>query len=205
MSKIFNAGDTVFDIFAGIGPFAIPAAAAKCTVHANDLNPESFKWLQSNCALNKVPQVHCYNMDGREFSKTVVKDELLKLTKNEDNSESSSTVHIIMNLPAIAVEFLDVFYGLLSEGIDLSTSRFPIVNVYCYTFVKAEADLSAVTERVEDALGVSVEDLRLSFVRNVAPYKDMMRLQLTLTREILFGSKERIGEPTAKKRCVEST
>ena len=170
-----------------------------------DLNPESFKWLQSNCTLNKVPQVHCYNMDGREFSKTVVKCELLKLMKNADNSESLSTAHIIMNLPAIAVEFLDVFYGLLSEGIDLGTSRFPIVNVYCYAFVKAEADLSEVTERVEDALGVSVDDLRLSFVRNVAPYKDMMRLQLTLTREILLGTKERIGEPAAKKLCVEST
>lgn len=45
---------TVCDMMAGIGPFAIPAAMEGCQVYANDLNPESTKYLQTNVALNKV-------------------------------------------------------------------------------------------------------------------------------------------------------
>ena len=47
-------GDVVYDVFAGVGPFAVPAARKKCIVFANDLNPDSFKWLQHNMKLNKV-------------------------------------------------------------------------------------------------------------------------------------------------------
>jgi hypothetical protein len=42
------------DMFCGIGPFAIPLAARGCTVHANDLNPLSFKYLLMNAEANKA-------------------------------------------------------------------------------------------------------------------------------------------------------
>jgi 2-polyprenyl-3-methyl-5-hydroxy-6-metoxy-1,4-benzoquinol methylase len=42
------------DMFAGVGPFAVPAASKGCIVHANDLNPNSFKYLQQNAKINKV-------------------------------------------------------------------------------------------------------------------------------------------------------
>ena len=45
----------VGDAFAGIGPFAIPAAKTiGCQVYANDLNPESYKFLLENAGKNKV-------------------------------------------------------------------------------------------------------------------------------------------------------
>ena len=51
------------DMMAGIGPFAIPAGFAGCTVHANDLNPCSFKYLSEGVKLNKVAdKVICYNL-----------------------------------------------------------------------------------------------------------------------------------------------
>ena len=42
---LIGDGDVVFDVFAGVGPFAVPAAKRKkCSrVLANDLNPESYK------------------------------------------------------------------------------------------------------------------------------------------------------------------
>ena len=42
------------DVFAGVGPFAIPAAKNGCAVFANDLNPDSVKWLRHNVNSNNV-------------------------------------------------------------------------------------------------------------------------------------------------------
>eukprot|EP00600_Ochromonadales_sp_CCMP1393_P000591 CAMPEP_0174983836 /NCGR_PEP_ID=MMETSP0004_2-20121128/17376_1 /TAXON_ID=420556 /ORGANISM="Ochromonas sp., Strain CCMP1393" /LENGTH=637 /DNA_ID=CAMNT_0016236155 /DNA_START=218 /DNA_END=2131 /DNA_ORIENTATION=- len=71
-------------------------------VHANDLNPESYKYLvrnaqQNRCALNG--RLFCYNMDGRDF--------ILKLI-----TERVAFEEVIMNLPQSATDFLDVFIGL---------------------------------------------------------------------------------------------
>jgi hypothetical protein len=46
------------DVFAGVGPFAIPAARKGCTVHANDLNPASHAALQANMESNKARRPH---------------------------------------------------------------------------------------------------------------------------------------------------
>lgn len=70
----FKPGQVVCDMFAGIGPFAIPAAQRGCVVHANDLNPASAKYLQVNAKLNKVEaRVHVYNMDAREFMRQLMR------------------------------------------------------------------------------------------------------------------------------------
>lgn len=53
--KVFDPNDgVVADVFAGVGPFALPAARKGCAVLANDLNPNSFKWLKRNIDDNKV-------------------------------------------------------------------------------------------------------------------------------------------------------
>lgn len=47
--------DTVlYDVFAGVGPFAVPAAKKLATVYCNDLNPHSYKFLSRNLIANKV-------------------------------------------------------------------------------------------------------------------------------------------------------
>ena len=50
----FAAEDIVADVFAGIGPFALPDAKKGCGVLANDLNPSSFKYLVQNTNDNDV-------------------------------------------------------------------------------------------------------------------------------------------------------
>ena len=42
------------DMFAGVGYFTIPAAVHGATVHAMEINPDSFGYLQKNCAANGV-------------------------------------------------------------------------------------------------------------------------------------------------------
>lgn len=64
----FRSGETICDMFAGIGPFAIPAAQKGCVVYANDLNPDSIRYLKINAEINKVDDLVCaYNMDARNF------------------------------------------------------------------------------------------------------------------------------------------
>lgn len=58
---LFKKEDVVADVFAGVGPFALPAAKKGCGVFANDLNPESYKFLVTNIKRNKVRlQDRCY-------------------------------------------------------------------------------------------------------------------------------------------------
>ncbi|KAG6488750.1 hypothetical protein ZIOFF_049999 [Zingiber officinale] len=64
----FKRGEIICDMFAGIGPFSIPAAQKGCLVFANDLNPHSASYLQLNAKINKVEDYVCvHNMDARDF------------------------------------------------------------------------------------------------------------------------------------------
>ena len=55
---MFHPDELVADVFAGVGPFALPAAKKGCAVLANDLNPESYKYLNINIKGNKVRKSH---------------------------------------------------------------------------------------------------------------------------------------------------
>ena len=52
--SLFKPEDVVADVFAGVGPFVIPAAKRGCAVLANDLNPNSAKYLLKNVENNRV-------------------------------------------------------------------------------------------------------------------------------------------------------
>lgn len=52
--KLFQPGEVVCDVMAGIGPFAVPAGKRGVFVWANDYNPESYKYLQEAITRNKV-------------------------------------------------------------------------------------------------------------------------------------------------------
>ncbi|CAN6454030.1 unnamed protein product [Victoria cruziana] len=69
----FSPGEIICDMFAGVGPFAIPAAQKGCLVYANDLNPISVAYLKTNAVLNKVgSHIHVYNMDARNYLRHLV-------------------------------------------------------------------------------------------------------------------------------------
>ncbi|XP_043930416.1 tRNA (guanine(37)-N1)-methyltransferase isoform X2 [Protopterus annectens] len=176
---LLKAEDIVFDVFAGVGPFAIPAAKKNCAVLANDLNPESCKWLVHNCKLNKVDRrVKTFSLDGRDFILGPLKDELNKISTDVGNS----SVHIIMNLPALAIDFLDAFKNLLDKA---SNNNLP--TVHCYGFSKDDNPAKDIKEKAESVLGVSLEGhCCVHQVRNVAPNKEMMCISFQLPAEVLY-------------------
>ncbi|GMK54022.1 hypothetical protein CspeluHIS016_0106080 [Cutaneotrichosporon spelunceum] len=64
----FAPGQVVADAMAGVGPFAVPAAKKGAYVLANDLNPDSVKWMRENQARNKVePRLRITEDDARAF------------------------------------------------------------------------------------------------------------------------------------------
>ena len=192
--SLLQRGDVVVDVFAGVGPFAVPAAKKGCTVHANDLNPNSYEALVENAKKNKVvSRLHTYNLDGCDFLREVIPklvDDSLKLY-----SESVPVIcsHIIMNLPAIAVQFLDTLQGLfLSVPHDRrDTIRLP--TVHCYCFSKSEEPDKDSREMVETHLGTHLAEGTYSVfnVRQVAPNKAMMRVSFQLPPLIAFSEHHR--------------
>ncbi|XP_040153693.1 tRNA (guanine(37)-N1)-methyltransferase isoform X2 [Anopheles arabiensis] len=183
--KMLAKTDTLFDLYAGVGPFTVPAARRRCKVLANDLNPDSYEALVHNCTLNKVSKhVTCHNKDAVDFIKHEVKQALLEKCTDES---MEGDIHITMNLPAMAVEHLVHFPGLL-KGEDVVLRKQPLVHVYC--FAKGAEDKKQIArELVEHWLGTDVTDKlkEIAFVRNVAPNKDMMRVSFYLTEDLLLG------------------
>ena len=52
--EMFQKGEAVCDVMAGVGPFAVPAGKRKVFVWANDLNPDSYASLYDAIKRNKV-------------------------------------------------------------------------------------------------------------------------------------------------------
>ncbi|KAH8304006.1 hypothetical protein KR018_003325 [Drosophila ironensis] len=205
--KLLNPGDVLYDVFAGVGPFSVPAAKKRCHVLANDLNPVSFHWLQHNAKRNKcLAHIRMFNKDGRQFMKEELKEDLLKRLLTTDTA--AYAMHITMNLPAMAVEFLDTFRGLYKEE-ELSSLPEKVVypTVHVYSFAKGENTKQLVQDLVESNLGARLDDKLLqgiSFVRNVAPNKDMYRVSFNLSHKLLTTPKEvQENEVLSRKRSAE--
>lgn len=212
MTERLSSNDIVFDVFAGIGPFAVPAVKRKAQVFANDLNPSSYESLVKNVKLNKCDssRIKCYNMDGREFINSVMKNELTMIySLPEWNTGSSSEVEtkdckencdkkinsisVLMNLPALAYTFLDAFKGLLCDLKTLN-STIPLTTVHCYCFTNAaeaddkfDGDLDKeLRHRTINIVGCLEEtDITVRFVRDVAPKKLMKCVSFELTEKLL--------------------
>ena len=198
-----------------MGPFAIPLGVKgkkqpkPIKIYANDLNPSSFEYLKNNKTLNKIKDnFNCYNLDGSEFIKTVVRKELIKgivlcflfvLNYNfialykffydKISDQNEGQVHIVMNLPAIATTFLPSFKNLISqEQLEKRQDRKnPMVHVYA--FGKGDNKEAELIKECCEQLQVEViEDLKLHFVRAVSGNKDMYRISFPLTLEMLTES-----------------
>jgi tRNA (guanine37-N1)-methyltransferase len=127
VATLVGTGETVVDLFAGVGPFAVLIArnSKDAKVYAIDINPEAIDLLKKNARLNRVEsRVYPIVDDARQ----VVKEKL-----------SGVADRVIMNLPETASEFIDVackatkpsggvvhFYGFirLPETLEYLKQRF---------------------------------------------------------------------------------
>ncbi|CAG8458110.1 22998_t:CDS:10 [Dentiscutata erythropus] len=209
--SLFKKGDYICDVFAGVGPFAIPAAKKGCIVYANDLNPASYRYLVENIKLNKVhDKVYPYNLDGKLFISKAVLDlqkayddnaESFKTSKVKSNSTLQKQIscnfnHFVMNLPATAIEFLDAFKGLWKDKEALFKSlNLELPMIHCYCFSKSDTPERETVERINAVLGHPLQEdtYKIYFVRKVAPNKDMFCVSFRLSHAVAFihGSEKR--------------
>jgi tRNA (guanine37-N1)-methyltransferase len=92
--------ETVLDMFAGVGPFAITLAARAALVVASDINPQAIILLLENCAQNRTKNVLPVLADAHHLSGSI----------------PWRFDRIVMNLPLSGTEFLPEAFRLCRAG-----------------------------------------------------------------------------------------
>lgn len=196
--------DIVYDVFAGVGPFAVPIAKIrKCKVLANDLNPDAYHWLKENVALNKVENlVECFNLDGREFIKNQIKFDIIKQMEEFNGTNLNRRLHVLMNLPELALDFLKEFDGLLSSIENVHDKFVPdILVIHCYCFLRNISNPSEyLIDLVSSIFEYQIEPkdvMEISEVRKVSTNKLMFRFSFQLNKEILYRNRKNQSSNTS--------
>ena len=154
-----ESGEHVFDMFAGVGPFAIPAAKAGAEVVACDLNEVAIDYLRENAERNDVTdRLTAIHGDVREVA----------------NDYEGWADRLIMNLPHSASDFLDTAVRLAGDDC--------VVHLYD---IQHEDDpfgpgLAAVRAAAEPEYDVTVIEEKV--VRSYAPHEYNVCLDVRLTK-----------------------
>ena len=145
-----NDGETVVDMFAGVGPYSIPIAkksSAKRVV-AIDKNPYAVEFLKRNIELNSVENIEAIEGDAN----------------TEADKFGPVADHVIMNLPHNAHEFLDAAVKLCA----------PDATIHYYDITPEddlfEGALKLIRKAAENA-GRSIEVIEERVVRSYAPHQ----------------------------------
>jgi tRNA (guanine37-N1)-methyltransferase len=104
IAKQVGRGESVVDMFAGIGPFSVMIAKRQSSVEVNaiDSNDIAVKFIRENVRLNRVSErVHVHEGDAREVVKA---------------SLERNATRVIMNHPSRSNEFLDAACNVLRES-----------------------------------------------------------------------------------------
>ena len=146
-------GETVVDMFAGVGPFSILIAKKheKVKVYAIDVNPDAVEFLKRNIAVNRVEKkVMPILGDVRQ----VVREQLIGVADR-----------VIMNLPEKAIEYIDV----ACEAIKLEGGI-----MHYYEFTNAPDPLEAARVRLTEATSQTNRNVKkillARVVRATAPF-----------------------------------
>ncbi len=152
VATLVKEGETVVDLFAGVGPFAMRIAKAheNVKVYAIDVNPDAVEYLKRNIKLNRVEgKVHALLGDARQ----IVNERLAGFADR-----------VIMNLPERAMDFVDVACAAIKPSGG---------TVHFYGFVSASEPLGSMklhfTEAVEKCERRAYEAMPSRLVRATAP------------------------------------
>lgn len=152
-------GEQVFDMFAGVGPFAIPVAKRGATVVGVDINETAIEYLRENARRNDVSE-----------RVTAIADDVAAVAPSYEGWAD----RIVMNLPHSADDFLDAAVQVAGEKC-----------VIHYYDIQHEDDpfgpgRRAIREAAGDEYDVTVETEHV--VRSYAPHEYNVVLDVVLER-----------------------
>jgi tRNA (guanine37-N1)-methyltransferase len=173
------------------------------------LNPQSAAWLRTNVDGNKVAsRVAVSNLDGRAFVRHLLgtADGAAADGAAADGAAGAPTSplvygpfsRVLMNLPASAELFLDVFRGAFDRA---TWGAAPLPRVHCYCFSKAADPVADVLARAEAVVGCALPGAEAIVVRDVAPSKLMMCVSFVVPDEIAWrdGAEEGAADEGVKR------
>jgi len=154
-----HEGEQVFDMFAGVGPFAIPIAKRGATVVGTDINETAIDYLRENAARNGVSD-----------RVTAIHGDVSAVATEYENWAD----RLVMNLPHSADEFVDSAVRIAGEEA-----------VVHYYDIQHEDDLFGPGERAlraaaEPEYEMTVENRHT--VRSYAPHEYNVVLDVRLER-----------------------
>ncbi|ELZ48523.1 hypothetical protein C463_00620 [Halorubrum californiense DSM 19288] len=155
-------GESAIDMFAGVGPYAVPMGTRGADVVACDLNERAVEFLRENAERNGVAD-----------AVTAVAGDVRDLATGP-GSHADTADRLVMNLPHSADEFLDTAVALAGDDC-----------VVHYYDIQHEDDpfgpgRRAIETAAGDAYAVEVETERV--VRSYAPHEYNVCLDVRLTR-----------------------
>lgn len=154
VASLVQKGETVVDLFAGVGPFSVLIAKKNATVkvYAVDINPDAAELLKRNIRLNRVEN-RVYPILGN--ARQVVEGKLLGVADR-----------VIMNLPEKAIEFVDAACKAVKPAGGM---------VHFYGFIRLPDSIENMQSRFSEAVekaGRKVEKfLFAKTIRETAPYE----------------------------------
>ncbi len=154
-----NTTDTVFDMFAGVGPFAIPMADRGASVIATDINETAIDYLRENAQNNDVSE-----------SITAVASDVRDVASQYEDWAS----RIVMNLPHSAQDFLPTALQLAG---DECTIHYYDIQPDDDPFKPGEVAISQVAS---PEYSVTIDNRRV--VRSYSPREVNVCLDLTVTK-----------------------
>jgi tRNA (guanine37-N1)-methyltransferase len=154
VASLVQKGETVVDLFAGVGPFSVLIAKknADARVYAVDINPEAIEFLKENIRLNRVENRVVPILGD---AKQATEKRLLGVADR-----------VIMNLPEKATEFIDAACRAIKPSGG---------TVHYYAFIRLPDSLENVQLRFSEAVekaGRKVDAfLSAKTIRDTAPYE----------------------------------
>jgi tRNA (guanine37-N1)-methyltransferase len=152
-------GEHVLDMFAGVGPYAIPMASTGAAVVACDLNPDAIEYLRENAVRNGVAdRITTHVGDVRELT----------------DEYADWADRLVMNLPHTAAEFADAAVAFAGDS----------CVIHLYDIQHEDGPFERARTALEDAAGdeYRVTVLEERVVRSYAPHELNVCLDARLER-----------------------